>query len=112
VSRRPRRLIRLAQHLAVALGLEIDQDSDSLTEEELRELLNAAIDYVESAEEYRSQRSPYILPNIIGVGGQGGGYSTGTWTTSPPYTMTSSTTAASSHSHGKVSDHRFLRTDL
>lgn len=108
MTRRPQRLIRLAQQLANTLGLDIDQDADVMTEEDLRELLNAAIDYVETAEEYRQKQISqpnYTLPNIIGVGGGGGGSSQGTWIYPRTYT--------NSHSHGfnpnsSTSDQRFF----
>jgi len=103
--RRPQRLIRLAQHLATSLGLDIDQDSDVISEEELRELLNAAIDYVESAEEFRqAQISRPTLPGLIGTG-VGTGTQWGTWTsTSPTYTYG----GGGGVGNGGISDQRFF----
>ena len=87
MSRRPQRLIRLAQQLANTLGMDIDQDADVMTEEDLRELLNAAIDYVEKAEEEKRLNAapPTTTPVLIGTG-TGSGNQWGTWTTSPTYT--------------------------
>lgn len=97
MTRRPQRLIRLAQQLAVALGLDIDQDSEHMTEEDLRELLNAALDYVDHAEDYRNRQSASPLMQLPGIWNSSGPYQVQTGPTS-----SSATTYRRSYSPGEL----------
>jgi hypothetical protein len=78
-----------------------------MTEEDLRELLNAALDYVEAGEEYRQKQiSTPVFPNIVGDTKPYYHISPNTWTTGT-WSSTYGSNTNSSHGHG-MTDKRFL----